>query len=157
MPFLFGWLYRRLEHHIGSVFMLPPDQRAAYLRAKTRKTGQEILDLVTPQLARVLATSPTGDTMAAAAVDEGFIALASRTYRPGFYPGKVILFRSKQQPLGIVTDPTLGWGGLVADLEIHDVVGLHAAIVAEPRVKYLVDRFLPCLEYAQAVSGHAGA
>jgi hypothetical protein len=47
-------------------------------------------------------------------------------------------------------DRTLGWAGLAAQLEIHEVVGLHAAVVAEPRVKYFVDRFRPCLERAQA-------
>jgi amino acid adenylation domain-containing protein len=151
-----GWLYRRLEHHIRSVFMLSPQQRAAYLRGKAAKTRQEIVDFVKLTLARVRAALPAGDATTAE-VDGGFIALASRTYRPSFYPGKVILFRSKQQPLGIVSDPTLGWEGLIANLEIHDVVGLHAAIVAEPHVKYLVDRFLPCLRHAQAVSCRAGA
>jgi thioesterase domain-containing protein len=126
------------------------------LRAKAAKTRQELVDLVKLKLARVRAALPAGDATTAE-VDEGFIALASRTYRPSFYPGKVILFRSKQQPLGIVSDPTLGWEGLIANLEIHDVVGLHAAIVAEPHVKYLVDRFLPCLRHAQAVSCRAGA
>jgi hypothetical protein len=149
-----GWLYRRLEHHFGSVFMLDAERRVRYLREKAVKTCQEIVDLVKLQFARARAGSVTpagGRTNTLRDdVDEGFIAIASRAYRPSFYAGKVILFRSKQQPLGIVEDPTLGWGGLAADLEIHDVLGLHAAVVAEPRVKYLLEKFLPCLERAQA-------
>lgn len=146
-----GWAYRRVEHHVGSVFLLPRHERAGYLRAKAAKTGQEITDFVALKLSRIRRSAHAHDAIAPD-VDEGFIALASRAYRPRFYPGRVILFRSRQQPLGIASDPTLGWGGLCADLEIHDVVGLHAAIVAEPRVKYLVDQFRPCLERAQAAS-----
>ena len=142
-----GWLYRRVEHHVGSLFMLEPSHRAAYLRAKAAKTCQEILDLIRLNVARLPGIATNGPE---AAIDEGFIAVASRAYRPSFYPGKLVLFRSRQQPLGIVHEPSLGWAGLAAALEIHDVVGLHAAVVAEPRVKYLVDRLAPCLERAQA-------
>jgi amino acid adenylation domain-containing protein len=156
-----GWLYRRIEHHVGSLFMLDSGQRAHYLREKAGKTRQEIADAFSLRLARVRGTRVSrvgarpdayGDE-----VDEGFIAIASRGYRPSFYPGKVILFRSKQQPLGIVADHTLGWRGLAADLDIHDVIGLHAAVVAEPRVKYLLDTFRPCLERAQAEHQHRTA
>src|SRR5262249_31494896 len=108
-----GWLYRRVEHHVGSVFLLPPHQRAGYLRAKTAKAGREIIDFIRLTLSRVRPSAHAGDAMAAP-VDEGFIARASRAYRPRFYPGTVILFRSRQQPLGIVSDPTLGWGALCA-------------------------------------------
>ena len=127
-----GWLYRRVEHHIGSVRLLDAGERLPYFLAKARKTWREIGDVVQLLLAKARGMRKPGEPPEA---DEGFIALASRNYRPSFYPGKVILFRSKQQPLGIVHDRTLGWGGLAGDLEIHDVVGLHAAVVAEPRVR----------------------
>jgi thioesterase domain-containing protein len=142
-----GWLYRRVEHHIGSVMLLDAADRRRYLRAKGAKTWQEIGDLIRLRLATLKGACAVDNETD---MDEGFIALASRRYRPSFYPGKIILFRSKQQPLGIVHDRTLGWAGLAGDLEIYDVVGLHAAVVAEPRVKYLVERFRPCLERAQA-------
>jgi len=142
-----GWLYRRVEHHVGSVMLLDAAERRRYLRAKGAKTWQEIADLVRLRLANVKGPGEVGDERQ---VDEGFIALASRRYRPSFYPGKVILFRSKQQPLGIVHDRTLGWAGLAGKLEIHDVIGLHAAVVAEPRVRHLVEQLRPCLERARA-------
>jgi amino acid adenylation domain-containing protein len=148
-----GWLYRRVEHHIGSVMLLDAADRRRYLRAKGAKTCQEIGDLIRLRLANLKGACGVDDETD---MDEGFIALASRRYRPSFYPGKIILFRSKQQPLGIVHDRTLGWAKLAGDLEIYDIVGLHAAVVAEPRVKYLVERFRPCLERAQAAySSHA--
>ena len=142
-----GWVYRRVEHHLGSLLLLDAGDYSAYLRAKAAKARQEIFDFAKLQLARHRGTEQDHN---AHTVDEGFIAMASRSYRPTFYPGKVVLFRSRQQPLGVVKDPSLGWGGLAAELEIHDVDGLHAAVVAEPRVKYLVERFVPCLERAQA-------
>jgi thioesterase domain-containing protein len=148
-----GWLYRRIEHHIGSVKLLDAGERRRYVLAKAAKTWRELGDLAQLLLARARDMRKPAEPPEA---DGGFIALASRQYRPSFYPGKVNLFRSKQQPLGIVEDRTLGWGGLVGELEIHDVVGLHAAVVAEPRVKHLVERFGPCLERAQAKHLSAG-
>ncbi|NUP11642.1 MAG: amino acid adenylation domain-containing protein [Polyangiaceae bacterium] len=163
-----GWLYRRVEHHLGSVLMLDADQRGPYLREKAIKTRDEIRDILNLNVSRLARKNPFRSERGGAdagsvggapngksngsmpEVDEGFIAIASRAYRPSYYPGKVILFRSRQQPIGVAYDRTLGWGGLAADLEIHDVVGLHAAVVAEPRVKFLVDEFLPCLTAAQA-------
>lgn len=142
-----GWLYRRLEHHLGSVVMLDPEQRAAYLRDKAEKTAVEIKDNVLLQLSRLQGRA--GVKVGAPNVDEGFIAIASKAYRPTFYPGTVHLFRSKQQPLGIDNDEKLGWGGLAEQLVVHDVVGLHAAVVAEPRVKFLVEKLRPVLEAAQ--------
>ncbi len=147
-----GWLCRRVEHHVGSLVMLAADERARYLRTKAGKTWQEMADRVKLTLADLTGKRHRAK---ADAVDEGFIAIASRAFRPTFYPGKAILFRSQQQPLGIVSDRTLGWGGVVGELEIHDAVGLHAAMVAEPRVKYLVEGFRPCLERAQAEGGAA--
>jgi amino acid adenylation domain-containing protein len=148
-----GWLYRRVEHHIGSLLMLERGERRNYLCAKAGKTWQEILDCLPVTFAQRNGTREPRDGRRS---NESFIALASRIYHPSFYPGKVVLFRSKQQPLGIVRDPTLGWNGLAGELEIHDVLGLHAAVVAEPRVKYLVERFRPCLERAQAEHHSAG-
>lgn len=142
-----GWLYRRAEHHIGSLLLLERGQRTQYLRAKAAKTWQELVDLAA---ARLPGRHRRADGNGINYEDESFVALASRSYRPQFYPGRVVLFRSKQQPLGIDRDPTLGWYGLVGELDIHDVVGLHAAVVAEPRVKHLVDRLRPCLDAAQA-------
>jgi len=144
-----GWCYRRVEHHLGSLRSLEQGERVRYLRAKVAKTIDELRDSVTlarSRAARALDVRRTAD------VDEGFIAVASRRYRPRFYPGKVVLFRSRQQPLGIVAHRTLGWSPFIRDLEIHDVLGLHAAAVAEPRVRDLVEKLVPCLERARSAA-----
>jgi amino acid adenylation domain-containing protein len=148
-----GWLYRRIEHHLGSVLMLEHERRWPYLKEKAQKTREELRDVVNLKLSQLKQRKVPGVAKIAPDVDEGFIAIASKAYKPTFYPGKVILFRSKQQPIGVRYDRSLGWQGLAADLEIHDVVGLHAAVVAEPRVKFLVEKLLPCLEEARAAHG----
>ena len=139
--------------------MLEAGVRRAYLREKAAKLKTEVEDLVNLKWSR-LRKRPSNATSEAAAetpeVDEGFIAIASKAYEPVYYPGKVILFRSLQQPLGVHESASLGWEGLSRELEIHEVIGLHAAVVAEPRVRFLVDKLAPCLAAAQAAHASPG-
>lgn len=145
-----GWLYRRVEHHVGSLRLLEPHERSAYLRDKAAKTDvhvREALERTWTRLRRGRGVDPAHEQ--GPDLDEGFIRIASQAYAPGPYTGKVVLFRSLEQPLGVEPDPAMGWGPLVGDLEIHDVPGLHAAVVMEPRVRFLVDKFAVCLRAAQ--------
>ncbi|MEM7343275.1 MAG: hypothetical protein AAF485_03460, partial [Chloroflexota bacterium] len=70
-------------------------------------------------------------------------------YKPDFYPGKVVLFRASDQPLGIYPDPTLGWGDLVADLEIHEYVGEHETVEDASRIQNITEIFKPLLKQTQ--------
>jgi thioesterase domain-containing protein len=73
---------------------------------------------------------------------------AGQNYVPKPYPGKMTLFRATTQPVGIVEDPTLGWRGLSAELEIHDVTGHHGSIVTEPFVRELAAKLEECMDLA---------
>lgn len=56
-------------------------------------------------------------------------------YRPKPYDGKVIFLRARKQPLGLVPDPMLGWGGLLTgELYIHEVPGFRQNMLDEPNV-----------------------
>ena len=75
---------------------------------------------------------------------------AARDYRPQPYAGRVTLFRATEQPRGIVPDPTLGWGELVAGgFEIYDTPGHHGAIVREPRARVTAQQLRDALQKAQ--------
>jgi amino acid adenylation domain-containing protein len=74
---------------------------------------------------------------------------ANKTYEPVPYPGKITLFRATEQPYGIVTDTTNGWGAYAnGGVEIHDIPGHHGAIVREPRAGILVRALTACLDTA---------
>ena len=75
---------------------------------------------------------------------------AGLKYVPKPYSGKMTLFRATNQPLGIVFDPTLGWDGIPAELEIHEVPGHHGSIVAEPYVRILAEQLGRCIEMAES-------
>ena len=52
-------------------------------------------------------------------------------YRPAPYEGRVTLVRSRTTRLE-ENDPALGWSGLAAELEIHEIEGDHYSIVTGP-------------------------
>jgi thioesterase domain-containing protein/acyl carrier protein len=66
------------------------------------------------------------------------------------YPRVVTFFRASKQPLGIVADPTLGWGPLLdGNLEIHEIKAHHQNILIEPGVRSLSERLTACLDRAR--------
>src|SRR6185369_6773078 len=145
------WLYQRAGHHLGSVWYLDNKDRLPYLKDKLRRTYLESKWAVEDMIkARKRARAEArGEDAGELAIPSSFIKEASEHYVARPYPGKVVLFRSKRQPLDVIPDPSLGWGSVVADLEVHDVPGIHAAMIAEPRVKFLVAAFAPVLARAQ--------
>jgi aspartate racemase len=78
---------------------------------------------------------------------------ASRNYVPQVYRGRVTLFRSREQIIGVSSygDPHLGWGELAAGgLDFHEVPGTHLGMLQEPHVKVLAEKLKACLDKAQA-------
>ena len=68
-------------------------------------------------------------------------------YHPQKYPGKLILFRSSQQPWWIIGDRNLAWGEVAEEIEVRDIPGDHDNIVRESVIflaKNLKD-YLNCL------------
>ncbi len=144
------WLYRRLEHHTGSLWLMEPSQRESYLREKAEKavieTGEALQALAQSAARRARVTM--GQTeLAAMRAGQSFIRRASEAYVPQPYAAPVVLFRCTAQPLGIRYDRLMGWGEvLVGDVELHEAPGLHAAMVAEPRSGILAGKLRPILD-----------
>jgi surfactin family lipopeptide synthetase A len=75
---------------------------------------------------------------------------AARYYVPRAYPGRVILFRSSQEPLGGGSDPYAGWSEyLVNGLEVCEVESSHDNILLEPQVQLVAEQLRTCLNEAQ--------
>ena len=149
---LSGNLYRTIEHHAGSVWMLERGKKWPYLREKAIKAREEIGEAIVLYSKKFMGRvyAGTGKTVPPALEEaQSHCYLAWMNYKPAPYPGAITLFRATNQPLGIVPDPTLGWKDLPAGgVEIHVVPGYHAAIVSEPRVRFLVAKLRPLLEKA---------
>jgi aspartate racemase len=145
---------RRIEHHLGSLMMLPAGQRLSYVKSKKdkavkaakryfRNRREAVLRTFYRQVERPL---PGHLVETQNAIEE-----AQKNYHPQVYSGRVTLFRAKKQPDGIYPDATMGWGDLVAGgLEIHEAPGYHAAIIAEPRVQFTARILKECLSRAQS-------
>jgi aspartate racemase len=76
---------------------------------------------------------------------------ALRNYVPQVFPGRVTLFRSREQIIGVSSygDPQLGWGELAAGgLEFHDIPGTHLGMLQEPHVQVLAEKLKACLDKA---------
>ena len=73
-----------------------------------------------------------------------------RRYEIKPYQGNAALFKAEKQPLGIIPDPTLGWGGIIkGELEIHEIPGHRLGILSEPRVQITAAKLRTALKKAQ--------
>ena len=74
----------------------------------------------------------------------------SLLYRPGPYPGRITLFKAKEEGEAYGPDPKMGWGELAQDgVEVFEVPGDHMSILDQPRVAELADRLRSCLSATQ--------
>jgi acyl-CoA synthetase (AMP-forming)/AMP-acid ligase II/thioesterase domain-containing protein/acyl carrier protein len=77
--------------------------------------------------------------------------MATETYAPQVYPGKVSLFAIEEQDLEFYAyfDPQLGWGKLAAGgVELYQVPGEHLTMITEPHVQTLAEHLKACIEKA---------
>ena len=78
---------------------------------------------------------------------------AAREYVPQAYPGRVILFRSRERPLLQFRDPHAAWSRYAAhELEIHEVDGNHDDILLEPQIRLVAEQLKACLDRAEAAN-----
>ncbi len=154
LRFTLSKLRHRIQHHVGSVRLFESRQeKRAYVVAKAKKALAQAHRRIKRLSAAIalrysaLAGSPLPEYLERV----GQVNVeAGSAYEPKPYSGAAVLFRASNQPSGIHPDQTLGWADLVEGvLEIHEVPGYHGTIIAEPRVRFLVEKFGPCLERAQ--------
>jgi thioesterase domain-containing protein len=91
---------------------------------------------------------PDGALPEASGYAEGMAFLrALASYVPNPYPGRIDLFRAAEQPVGVVSDRTMGWGAVAAGgIDVHDVPGGHHTLVEEPHVNALGAAFQAALD-----------
>ncbi|MDE2125807.1 MAG: amino acid adenylation domain-containing protein [Armatimonadetes bacterium] len=145
-----GNMARVVEHHIGSLRLLPPGRRAAYVRDKTRRARLEAQWAIEGHMkaaARRLRRAAGRPVPPELEAKPHYVRRAAAAYRPSTYAGRITLFNGSRQPTGVVEDPNLGWAGLAeGGIEVHVVPGYHGAIMAEPRVRFLAERLKACLQ-----------
>ena len=75
---------------------------------------------------------------------------SARAYQPRPYAGEAMLVRAEDKSffVGSIADPSYGWGGLVARLQIHDLSGDHLGILRAPHVDGLIERLRPAMTRA---------
>lgn len=80
---------------------------------------------------------------------------ASSQHRPKRYPGKVVLLRTRGQPLFCSLDPQFGWGELAeGGVETTILPGAHEQIFLEPNVGEVAARLTACLVKAAEESAN---
>lgn len=152
-------VYQRLDHHLGALWMLDQPQRVQYVRERLHYSYMGMFDRV-ESFAMALARWSFKMRGRADSIPKdlqespGFIREASVAYEPRPYDGDLVLFRSAKQPPGAAVQETLGWDAVVrGKITVIELPGMHATMIAEPRVRYLVEALRPILEEAQARHG----
>lgn len=78
---------------------------------------------------------------------------AGTNYKPREYGGKVLLLRTRGQPLLCSFDPQYGWGQLArGGLEVRIISGAHEKIFIEPDIQMLAGELRRALEIAQSMN-----
>jgi amino acid adenylation domain-containing protein len=72
--------------------------------------------------------------------------LASRDYYPGRYEGTVHFFHAKEVPEERRIDPMQMWAPLVGELIVHPIASSHAAMLAPPHLRVVVERLRAALD-----------
>jgi thioesterase domain-containing protein/acyl carrier protein len=81
-----------------------------------------------------------------------------KPYNPLTYPGKITVFApTESYSIAVRFEPHMGWDRLAnGGLEVHEIPGKFAAIIAEPHVVKLAEDLRTCIERATqvALDGH---
>jgi thioesterase domain-containing protein len=77
---------------------------------------------------------------------ERILHMASASYHPPSYPGRVALFQALERPPGPHWDLQFGWRQFVTGhLAVYDIPGGHEGMFQEPYVQVLARRMQECL------------
>ncbi|RMF43104.1 MAG: non-ribosomal peptide synthetase [Planctomycetota bacterium] len=136
-------LYQKIAFHAGNLLLSGPRGMLGFLREKALEARRRInrrLAVTRSHIAYRLGRQSHPPIR----LLEKYYDDATENYRPLPYPGKVIVFKPRAPYVGY-TDPSMGWGDLVADLEIVPLDVFPAGMLMPPFVQQLaqeVDRRL---------------
>lgn len=129
----------RMRFHLASLTPFSPHRQLEYVTQwLLRNTLGDEDQLAAAQVQADIIKGLPQDVQEVIAVNRS----ALREFRPQPYPGKIVLFKSREAA-GIY----YGWREIArGGVEIHLVPGRHAAIVEEPHVQVLAAEFKACLD-----------
>jgi aspartate racemase len=129
----------RMRFHLASLTPFSPQQRMEYMTQLIRRNtlGDEDRRAAAQAQADIIKGLPP-EVQEVIAVNR----VALWEYHPQPYPGRIVLFKSREAA-GIY----YGWTEMAqGGVEIHLVPGRHAAIVEEPHVQVLAAELKACLD-----------
>jgi len=138
----------RVDFHLTQLRRLGPRAKVSYVLDRVRRADGRIdrIRWVTWEIVNKVSRMTGAPLPRPFRQVEFANAYATRRYSPRVYPGRVTLFRAREQPERYGRDPQLGWGGMAAGgLDIHDVPGDHYTMWREPHVRVLAERLRGCL------------
>ena len=112
---------------------------------------KKLLRLINRSPADALPARDVGGKAAAPEVYDqwllNYLVEASERYEPRRYPGKIILFRSAEEPRGRFLDFKMGWGAYAAGgTEVIEVDGDHFIMFQDPSVSKMAQRISTALD-----------
>ena len=143
-----AWVFR----HLSNLLRLGPKEKLIYLIGGMRdRIGKIARKFYSPkERLPSLTSSVVANNQTTTDVILTNVQQALFDYVPQVYSGRVILFRSGEQPWWLAYDPELGWGKLVAGgLEVYAVPGDHPSIIRS-NVRVLAEKLRACLDQVQA-------
>jgi amino acid adenylation domain-containing protein len=72
---------------------------------------------------------------------------AMLAYVPRFFPGRLTLFWAQEEPSDTPGDPTMGWGNVAGEVEVHIVPGRHLTTITK-HIGALAERLNDVLSYS---------
>jgi thioesterase domain-containing protein len=149
-------LYRviaRIEAEVNNFYVVKPAAKRAYIVARSQRILKWMrlkAGLLSERLLTTLHPSSAHSDAFALEILAETHSKAYMNYKPRPYHGQVLLVRTSKQPLGIYSDPTLGWGELLAgDVELQEVPGHLIGLLIEPRVQLVAEKLRAGIAKAQ--------
>ncbi len=140
-------LRRQVKRQLDAARPLPMGEKLGYLAARAIRLASRIAAGLLRRTRRAYPSGPAEPLTDVAVANR----TASRRYRPGFYPGRVAVFRSIESLGEVFLDPCLGWQVLAQGrIELYDIPGLHHSMFDEPNVQVLAAELKKCLDAAGA-------
>jgi thioesterase domain-containing protein len=81
-----------------------------------------------------------------------YLQATTGRYEPGAYSGRITLFRSTQEPTGLMFDPLAGWSAFANGVDLELVEGNHFTIFQDPGATQMAARMASLIEKASASS-----
>lgn len=143
-------LVRRIRFHLETLHLLTAAKRIAYVQDLI-ETRLAVSKLRAWEVLYKFLLKVTGNIPARFRDFNSMEFFAVCHYRPGIYPGRVMLIPTHLGVGASYSDPRLGWGEVVSgELEIYSVPCGHSDLFREPHVTTLARKLDICLTESHA-------